>query len=283
MLYFLFTIAAATQPTWLVPGNHAGPSMTAETTTLLVVECFAGDGNAYGTWAQTQTDTTNTQAPLKSQAIGYCLDWAPQIGGAGNLVVNPMNQQATNCAVYHCLEDFFGFSAVDIANVECMMSYIMTNFNGVSLGVPHVAFPDSYAGADSTDYSSSSCVCNSDLAAAAPTPMEPKWLAYTGTVGLCVSKVNWDPTNAPFFGCALRACMPEGSMRDYLICTQDEYYGFEGLDACSKLDKAVLGNIAMPIPLTIVAFVSAFFAMVGYVVFAMCCKKSAASGGKIGV
>lgn len=274
MLYLLIATAAAIQPTWV-------SSTTSDAKT--VTDCFAGDAVAMGTFMMTQTDTANADSPTKMDAFGYCMAWVPQMAGAGNLVGNPMNQLASACALYHCLENFFGFTTEDIAKIECMAAISMTTFNGNDIGMPHANFPDSFGGSDTTNYASSSCVCNTQLAAAAPSPTYPEWLTMTGTLALCVDKVQWDPTNTPFFGCALRACMVDSDMKEYLTCTQDNYYGFEGLDECEKLDKLIIGNIAMPVPLALTGVVFFFLAMVMYGLVSVCCGSKKNSGGKIGV
>merc|ERR1712150_295159 len=100
--------AAAIQPTWV-------SSTTSDAKT--VTDCFAGDAVAMGTFMMTQTDTANADSPTKMDAFGYCMAWVPQMAGAGNLVGNPMNQLASACALYHCLENFFGFTTEDIAKI----------------------------------------------------------------------------------------------------------------------------------------------------------------------
>lgn len=249
----------------------------------MVGDCFAGDGAAMMTFLGAQTDTANADSPTKNDAFETCMNWSAVMAGHGNLVGNPMNQLASACAIYHCLENFFGFTAEDIAKIECLAAISMTTFNGNDIGQPQADFPDSWGGADTTNYARSSCTCNSKLALAAPSPTYPEWLTYTGTLALCVDHVHWDPTNTPFFGCALRACMPPGDMKDYLVCTQDNYYGFEGLEECEKLDKLIIGNIAMPVPLALTGVVFFFLAMVMYGLVSVCCGSKKNSGGKIGV
>merc|ERR1719316_144332 len=199
-------------------------------------------------WLGTQTDSQNTQSPTKDQALGYCLEWASTMGPSthdGNFVIAPMSQLGVACAMYHCLENFFGFAEADITNVECVLSNVLTSFDG----------------ADTTF---------------------PKSLTHTGTVRECAARLSWDPTNAPFWACSLRACMPKGELKDYLICTQDTYYGFEGLDQCEKLDKLVLGNIAAPIPLAITGIVFFFLAVTLYGVVSLCCSSKKSKEAKIG-
>jgi hypothetical protein len=283
MLNLLIAIAAATQPTWLSAGSNAGISSTlsAETSSLLITQCTGGDAAALMGWLGTQTDSNNAQSPTKDQALGYCLEWATYMGPSsdeGNFVVAPMSQLGVGCAMYHCLENFFGFTATDIASVECVLSNVLTSFDGAD-----TTFPESHGGADSQNYAKSSCACNTKLAAAAPSPAFPKWLTHTGTVRACASRLSWDPTNAPFWACSLRACMPKGEMKEYLICTQDTYYGFEGLDQCDKLDKLVLGNIAAPIPLAITGIVFFFLAMTLYGIVSICCSSKKSKEAKIGV
>jgi len=283
MMYLLIAIAAATQPTWLSPGAGAAISSTlsAETASLLIGQCAGGDGALFMGWLGTQTDSQNTQSPTKDQALGYCLEWASTMGPSthdGNFVIAPMSQLGVACAMYHCLENFFGFAEADITNVECVLSNVLTSFDGAD-----TTFPESHGGADTQNYAKSSCACNSDLAAAAPSPAFPKWLTHTGTVRECAARLSWDPTNAPFWACSLRACMPKGELKDYLICTQDTYYGFEGLDQCEKLDKLVLGNIAAPIPLAITGIVFFFLAVTLYGVVSLCCSSKKSKEAKIGV
>merc|ERR1719316_222408 len=120
----------------------------------------------------TQTDSQNTQSPTKDQALGYCLEWASTMGPSthdGNFVIAPMSQLGVACAMYHCLENFFGFAEADITNVECVLSNVLTSFDGAD-----TTFPESHGGADTQNYAKSSCACNTELAAAAPSPAFPK-------------------------------------------------------------------------------------------------------------
>lgn len=289
-MYLLIAIAAAQQPTWLSPGSATGISSTlsAETAGLLLAQCtVAGQtgltvpemqAELFG-WLGQQTDATNADSPTKDQALEYCLNWASYMGPTVdiNFVVRPMSQLGVACAMYHCVENFFGFQAGDIQALECVLGHMLTSFDAAD-----TTFPESYGGADTQNYAKSSCACNSKLATAAPSPAYPQWLTHTGATHVCASMLNWDPTNAPFWACSLRACMPKGPMKEYLICTQDTYYGFEGLDQCEKLDKLVLGNIAMPIPLAITGVVFFFLAMILYGIMSVCCS-SKNKESKIGV
>lgn len=289
-MYLLIAVAAAMQPTWLSAGSANGISSTlsAETAGLLVAQCTAPDNTPQGmqagqaalmAWLGQLTDTNNANSPTKDQALEYCMTWASYMGPTTdvNFVVRPMSQLGVACAMYHCVENFFGFTAADITNLECVLGNMLTSFDGAD-----TPFPQSYGGADTQNYGSDSCVCNDKLAAAAPSPAYPKWLTHTGATHVCASMLQWDPTNAPFWACSLRSCMPAGDMKDYLICTQDNYYGFEGLDNCEKLDKLVLGNIAMPVPLAITGVVFFFLAMTMYAIISMCCG-SKNKEAKIGV
>lgn len=292
-MYLLIAVAAATQPTWLSGGSGPGISsmLSGEAAGLIVAQCTAPDNTPQGmqagqaalfAWLGQNTDTANADSPTKDQALGYCYEWAQYMGPTDpdklNFVVRPMSQLGVACAMYHCVENFFGFTAADITNLECVLGNLLTSFDGADN-----TFPESYGGADTQDYSASSCVCNTKLAAAAPSPAYPKWLTHTGSVAVCADHLSWDPTNAPFWACALRACMPKGEMKEYLICTQDKYYGFEGLDNCAKLDKLVLGNIAMPVPLAITGVVFFFLAMTLYGIVSICCGSKKNKEAKIGV
>jgi len=281
-MYLLIAIAAATQPTWLSDGGGNGIStmLSQETSGLLIAQCTGGNAAALMGWLGQQTDPQNAQSPTKDQALGYCFTWANYMGPTNNInfVVRPMSQLGVACAMYHCLENFFGFLPADITSVECVMQNMLTSFE-----LADTPFPQSHGGADTQNYASSSCTCNSKLAAAAPSPAYPKWLTHTGTVKVCADRLNWDPTNAPFWACSLRACMPKGEMKDYLICTQDTYYGFEGLENCEKLDKLVLGNLAMPVPLAITGVVFFFLAMTLYAIISICCGSKKNKEAKIGV
>jgi len=287
MMYLLIAIAAATQPTWLSAGPGTGLPLSSETQILLVGQCTQGDGALFTNWLGSPTDPTNPASPTKSQAIGYCHEWANYMGSTTdvNFVVAPMSQLGVACAMYHCLENFFGFTTVgvdpypsDMENMECVMANLLTSF-----ALADNTFPESYGGPDNQNYARSSCACNAKLAAAAPSPSFPKWLTHTGAVKVCADRLTWDPTNAPFWACSLRACMPKGEMKEYLICTQDTYYGFEGLDQCDKLDKLVLGNIAAPIPLAITGIVFFFLATTLYGIVSLCCSSKKSKQAQIGV
>lgn len=281
-MYLLIAIAAATQPTWISDGGGAGMPLSVETQGLLLEKCFGNDGAAMNAWLGAQTDANNAASPTKNQALGYCYSWATSLGqqanGFSNFAIAPMSQLAIACGMYHCAETFFGFVAADIAGMECVMTYLMPSF-----AESVTTFPESWGGADTQNYAAASCVCNDELALAAPSPTYPEWLTHTGVTAACTSNINLDPTNAPFFACSIRSCMPDGGMKDYLICTQDEYYGFEGLDACEKLDKLVLGNIAMPVPLAITGVIFFFLAMTMYGIVSICCSSKKNKQAAVGV
>lgn len=260
-----------------------------------------------GAWdvmtASCTVDTTRADwvpTPLNADAITTCQTWALSLGDINgvNIPANPMNQQALACAVYHCMEVYYNAPATTIGALECLMPWDLSNTaafsaNGATgwqkiniLGqaaVPGWNFPNGQIG-DMLSYPKAECDCNAKLAVAAPSPTHPQWLVDTGTTQFCTSKMSFGPKDSMFFGCGLLDCMPDGDMKDYLYCTYETYYNFEGLADCEKLEKAIIANLGAA---SIFGILGLVFFTIAIIVFSIvtCCKKNylIQASNKVGV
>lgn len=237
----------------------------------------------------TSTNLPGTDFPTYESAIGSCSNWAGTMASvvASGSFINAATQQTTACAIYHCLEEYYGFTdAIFTAtSTECVLGFILrdTAFGKHLDTIDDWGFPHGeLSSASALAFTRADCTCNSELSLAAPSPVHPQWLADTGLAGLCHDNLIVQVDQATFFGCALLNCFPSGPAKDYWSCVQDKYKGYDFSD-CAKYDAALLANVgsgSVGALLGILGLVFAFLGIMTYVGIS-CCTKS--KGSSVGV